>query len=692
MSDALLQNPHAIGNANPRYINRELSWLRFNWRVLREAENKRHPLLERLKYLGIFESNLDEFFMVRVSGLFEQVASGMRELTPDGLTAQQQLEMIAETALPMRRFAAAIWETQIAPGLEKAGIRIRGVGELTEEQQNQLETYFRTSVFPLCTPLILYPNPTFPHLSNRSLNLAVVLEDEGGERLARVKVPPVVPRLVRVKGQRFTFVLLEDLLKEHLDLLFPGVKVKGAYLFRVLRDADIEIRELEAADLISMVEQTLRLRRFGDPVLLEVDAGMPDRWVSVLRKGLELDEHDVMPVDGMIGMELAWELFALDKPNLKHKMHAPVVDPRLGTADDIFRLVSRRDVLLHHPYDSFRSVETFIAGAARDPKVVGVKQTLYRVGSSSPIVESLLEAAEKGRQVAAMVELKARFDESNNLVWSKALEHAGVHVSYGFKDKKVHCKLCLIVRNEKNGIKTYVHVGTGNYNPSTARVYTDLGLITSDPDVCQDVAELFNDLTGYSRQTEYRKLLVAPYGVREGILERIEREAEIARKTGKGEIAFKLNSLVDPEVIDALYEASQAGVAVDLVVRGICCLRAGVKGLSERIRVVSVIGRFLEHSRVYYFGNGGEPEAFIGSADMMRRNLDRRVEVLVPVPDRGQVSYLRDEVIGKCFLDNQQAWRMLATGVYGRVKAKKGQEPFSVQDYLMTRPASEVQG
>jgi len=672
---------------HPLYVNRELSWLEFNSRVLAEASKKSNPILERLKFLAIFESNLDEFYMVRVSGLIEQADSGVEERTPDGVTPAEQLELIAVKAHALRRLASKVWTSELAPGLAKAGINILKYKDLAKERRQQLDQHFVDAVFPLCTPLLLEPTTTFPFISNRSLNLAVELKDGPERKLARVKIPPNIPRALRLGNSR-DFILLEDLIANHLHLLFPGVQVVGSHLFRVVRDADIEIRELESADLIAAIEQTIKLRRFGDPVLLEVSPSLPEPWCEVLQRGLKLEDSDTFLVDSLIGMDVLWELADLPRGALKFPPHPPFVNETLTTSNSLFETIRHQDVLLHHPYDGFAPVQEFVASAANDPKTIGIKQTLYRVGAQSPIVEALLEGAEEGKQVAVMVELKARFDENNNLVWSRALERAGVHVTYGVPETKVHCKLCLVVRKEPGGIRTYVHVGTGNYNPSTARLYTDIGLMTCDPDICQDVTELFNVLTGYAKQSHYRKLLVAPSGLREGILERIEREEQIHLKHGGGRIMLKVNSMVDPEVIDALYSASRAGVQVDLVVRGICCLRPGVKGMSENIRVISIVGRFLEHSRIYYFGNGGKPEAFIGSADVMRRNLDRRVEVLAPVEDPRNITYLR-EVIECCLRDNTQAWRMEANGQYSRVAPKKNEEPTSAQSELMKIPATK---
>jgi polyphosphate kinase len=675
-----------------RYVNREFSWLMFNKRVLEEAENPRNPVLERLKFLAIFESNLDEFYMVRVSGLIEQHEGGVIELTPDGLTPDEQLRMIAATAMPLRRQAAAVWREQLHPELDRAGVHARGYEGLPAPQREELDEHFLREVFPVCTPLVLDPAPSVPFISNRSLNLAVDLHHPKlGARLGRVKVPDVLPRFVRLGRRKHDFVFLEDLLRHNLHHLFPGVEIRGAHPFRVIRDADVEIRELEAADLIESIEESLRRRRFGDPVLLEVCSSMPPPMRSTLMRLLELDPEDVFEVNGLLGMGALWELTKLEKPALRFPVHHPFVAEPLATSDALFQTVSGQDVLVFHPYDSFRSVEELVRSAARDPNVIGIKQTLYRVGAASPVLESLLEAAEAGKQVAVMVELKARFDESNNIEWARALERAGAHVSYGFADVKTHAKLCLVVRRENGIIRRYAHIGTGNYNPFTARIYTDIGLFTCDPEITQDVSELFNVLTGFAKQKRYRRLLVGPTNLREGIVERVRREIEQHRKRGGGRLLFKLNALVDPEMIELLYEASAAGVKVDLNVRGICCLRPGVPGLSDNVRVVSIVGRFLEHARVYHFENGGSPEALIGSADLMRRNLDRRVETLVPVTERRLVELLRDLACETALRDNLNCWDLGPDGAYVRRQPPSAQEEFQSQSHLMGRPMSRVQ-
>ncbi|MCW5942155.1 MAG: polyphosphate kinase 1 [Fimbriimonadaceae bacterium] len=670
-----------------RYLNRERSWLYFNQRVLEEAENERNPLLERLNFLSIFESNLDEFYMVRVSGLVEQMLEGVLEMTIDGLSPIEQARLIAATALPLRRRAGELWD-RLRTELYGHGLRVRQWRELDEAHQSELRDFYEREVFPVCTPLILHPSPSPPFISNRSLNLAVQLVDKpSGPKLARVKVPSVLPRFIPVPRSRTEFVLLEDLIAHNLDKLFPGVEVRGAYAFRVLRDADIEIREVEAADLIATIERTIRQRRFGDAVLLQLAPAAPAEVRKALLQILELDEEDVFEIEGLLGLEALSELAKLKKPGLRYPTHHPYLCPKLAPGRPFFELLARRDVLVHHPYDSLATVEEFVKSAATDPDVIGIKQTLYRVGAESPIVDALLAAAEAGKQVAVMVELKARFDESNNLVWARALERAGVHVTYGFAEMKTHAKLCLVVRRESRGIKSYAHIGTGNYNPATARVYTDMGLFTSNRDITQDVSELFNLLTGFSRQRDFRKLVVAPLHLRDGIIDRIRREIVAFGRTNSGRIVFKMNSLVDPEVIDVLYEAAAAGIPIDLIVRGICCLRPGVKGLSDKVRVRSIVGRFLEHSRVYYFENGGEPEALIGSADLMSRNLDRRIETLVPITQRKIVEHLLD-VLEIYLRDSAQTWVLQPDGEYRRLAPKR--TLFDAQAHLMSHSSARI--
>ena len=685
--------PAPAASALGRYVNRELSWLEFNRRVLEEARNPANPPLERCRFLAIFESNLDEFYMVRVSGLIEQVEGGVVEASADGLGPEEQLACIADTVVPLRRSAGELWTRELRPLLAEAGIEVVDWEALTARRQAELRRWFAREVFPVCTPLVLDPAPSMPFISNRSLNLAVVVEDgTEGARLARVKIPTVLPRAVRVGRRGHVFVPLETIVRQHLVHLFPDVPLAGASRFRVVRDADVEIRELEAGDLIDIIEETIRRRRFGDPVRLDVGEETPPEVRDRLARLLGLDARDVHTVDGLLGFDLLTELADLPVAAVRwpsHKAHAPEA---LCHGDDLFAAVRRTDVLVHHPFDSFRPVEELVRAAAADPAVIGIKQTLYRVGTQSPVVEALLAAAEAGKQVAVMVELKARFDESNNLVWARALERAGAHVTYGFAELKTHAKLCLVVRREAGGIRTYAHVGTGNYNPTTARLYTDLGLFTCDPEITQDILELFNFLTGISRQRQYRSLLVAPLTLRAELLARLRRERDHAAAGRPAHVIFKLNSLTDPEMIDAIYEAAAAGTPVDLLVRGICCLRPGVPGLSERVHVVSVVGRFLEHSRVYWFENGGEPEALIGSADLMTRNLDRRIETLVPVTSPALLRHLRDGVLAPYLRDTRNAWEMRPDGRYRRRAPRKGEADFSAQDWLLSHPSTAAVG
>ncbi|MCG9895497.1 MAG: polyphosphate kinase 1 [Fimbriimonadaceae bacterium] len=673
-----------------RYLNREASWLSFNKRVLLESVNPDNPLLERIKFLAIFESNLDEFYMVRVSGLIEQEEAGVGELSPDGLSASEQLDLIQPIARSLRARAAGIWSQKLRPALRRAGIRLLSWSELRPAEQTELSRRFLAEVFPLCTPLLLHPTTTFPFISNRSLNLLVELDDQGELRVARVKIPPVVPRLFAVPGRKGAHLPVEEMIRGHLDRLFPGVAVGASHLFRVIRDADVEIRELEAGDLIEAVEESLRRRRLGAPVLLEAQKGISPGAMQVLLHGLELEPDDVFSIDGMLGYDFLWSLARSDRPDLKFAPHVPHAVRGLDSPEGLFEEIRRGPFLLHHPYDSFSPVQELVEAVSEDDKVLGVKQTLYRVGSPSPIVQAHLASAEAGRQVAVMVELKARFDESNNLVWARALERAGVHVSYGFAELKTHCKLCVVVRRDEDGIRTYTHVGTGNYNPATSRLYTDLGLFTDDPEIGQDIHNLFNYLTGLSRGIRFKKLLVAPFRLREQIIELIQAETWAARNGRPGRVMIKVNSLVDPGIIDALYEASSAGVEVDLVIRGICCLKPGVPGLSDRIRVVSVVGRFLEHSRIYWFGGDGSPKVYIGSADLMRRNLDRRIEVLAPVESPILQAYLKNQVMESCLRDTKKGWQLRVSGAYVRRKPKAGEAPFSSQDWLMDHPAGRL--
>ncbi len=674
------------------YINRELSWIEFNRRVFNEARDPRHPLLERVKFLSIFDSNLDEFIMIRLAGLKDQSVAHVTSLSPDGLTGEQQLEAVRKALVPLVQEARQFWRQELMPALAAEHIYILDYEQLDTMQRLSMQTYFENEIFPVLTPLAVDLGHPFPHISNRSLNLAVMITDAlHGERPARVKVPPTLPRLIPVplpdgqSGKR-VFVWIEQVIAAHLSMLFPGFDIWESYPFRVLRDADIELREDDSSDLLESIEQGLRERRFGSVVDLAVNPSMPQRIRDLLLENLELGSGDLTVIDGPLGIDDLMELYKIDRPDLKYPSFTPIIPSELRKDQDIFQIIRQHDVLLHHPYESFDALVDFLRAAAHDPQVLAIKQTLYRVGTHSPIVGLLQEAVENGKQVAVLVELKARFDEENNIEWARALERAGVHVVYGLTGLKTHAKLALVVRRESDGLHRYVHYATGNYNVGTARMYEDLGLLTCRPELCADSSALFNLLTGYSRQSSYRKLLVAPLGLRAGMIERIEREAALHQQDGNGQLIFKMNALVDPKIIAVLYRASQVGVQIDLIVRGMCCLRPGVPGLSETIRVRSILGRFLEHSRVFYFGNGGNEEMFLGSADMMQRNLDGRVETLFPIEDPILRAALRDNLLKRVLADTVNAHELQPDGSYIRVLPDPGEPPFDSQAWFITHP------
>ncbi|GLY53993.1 RNA degradosome polyphosphate kinase [Lentzea sp. NBRC 102530] len=633
-----------------RYFNRELSWLDFNARVLALAEDSSQPLLERAKFLAIFASNLDEFYMVRVAGLKRRAETGLTVRSADGLTPLEQLVAISKRSQELVEQHARAFLDHIRPGLEEHRISMVRWGDLTDYDRLRLSNYFSEQVFPVLTPLAVDPAHPFPYISGLSLNLAVTVRDPegGGERFARVKVPDNVPRLVRVEADRSsssaTFLPLEELIAAHLGELFTGMEVIECHAFRVTRNADLEVEEDRDEDLLQALERELARRRFGPPVRLEVADDMTEHMLELLLREMDVDPHDVVTVPGLLDLSCLWQLYGIDRKTLKDPAFVPATHPAFGereTPKSVFATLREGDVLVHHPYDSFStSVQRFIEQAAADPHVLAIKQTLYRTSGDSPIVDALIDAAEAGKQVVALVELKARFDEQANIKWARALEKAGVHVVYGLVGLKTHCKTSLVVRQEGSTIRRYCHIGTGNYNPKTARLYEDVGILTAEPTIGADLTDLFNVLTGYARQDEYRSLLVAPYGVRKGIVDRINAEIEHAQAGKPSGVRIKVNSLVDEQVIDALYRASQAGVPVDVVVRGICGLKPGIKGLSENIRVRSILGRFLEHSRVFHFVAG--EEYWIGSADMMHRNLDRRVEVALRVADPRLTKQLGD--------------------------------------------------
>ena len=680
------------------YINRELSWVEFNRRVLEEAQDSRHPLLERVKFLSIFETNLDEFIMIRLAGLKDQLAAHVTQISPDGLNAEQQLRAVRQCLAPLVQQVRLCWRDELMPLLEAQHIYILDYEQLDAKQRAAMRTYFEQEIFPVLTPLAVDPGHPFPHISNLSLNLAVVIAADAiyGERFARVKVPPTLPRLVPVqfavkKQAVIAYVWIEQVIAANLSMLFPGFEIWESHPFRVLRDADIELREDDAGDLlIESIQQGLHDRRFGSVVDLAVNPSMPLRIRSLLLDELEIAPDDLTIIDGPLGMGDVMELYRLDRPDLKDAPFSPRIPLELRKDQDLFAAIRQHDLLMYLPYDTFDSVVEFIRIAARDPYVLAIKQTLYRVGPKSPVVNALLEAVENGKQVAVLVELKARFDEENNIEWARALVDAGVHVVYGLVELhgltnlKTHAKIALVVRKEADGLHRYVHLGTGNYNATTARIYEDLSLLTCRPEIGADASELFNLLTGFSRQSSFSKLLVAPLGIRRGIIERIEREIALHREHGNGYLIFKMNALVDPEVIHALYRASQAGVRIDLIVRGICCLRPGVEGVSETIRVRSLVGRFLEHSRVYYFRNGGDEEILLGSADMMQRNLDHRVETLFPIEDLVLREAILERLLKSELADTANARELLSDGRYVRVQPAPGEPPFDCQKWFIS--------
>ncbi|MFL7838470.1 MAG: polyphosphate kinase 1 [Candidatus Promineifilaceae bacterium] len=653
------------------YINRELSHIEFNRRVLQECYAD-HPLLERVKFLAIFTSNMDEFFMVRVSGLKQQVLLGITDTKADGLTPREQLVAIHRVVTQLYAEATSIWLNELYPQLEEEGIKVLEYDNLPTRSKKKLRTYFDREIFPVLTPLAFDPSRPFPHISNLSLNLAVVVRNPETDKVnfARVKVPALLPRLVPMKPidpdellapAEQKFVWLEEVIAANLDRLFPGMEIVACYPFRITRNTDMEIQEEEADDLLLTMEENLRQRHFGSVVRLEIAEDTPEDIRRTLVTNLQLTNYDVYTTNGPLGFSSLWQLLKLERPDLKDKPFQPALPDGYHLGDPVFDILNRRGILLHHPYDSFAPVVDFLETAAEDPDVLAIKQTLYRVGPNPPIVRALMRARENGKQVTALVELKARFDEESNIEWARALEKAGVHVVYGLIGLKTHCKMTLIVRREGDGINRYLHLGTGNYNSITARIYTDLGLMTSNEQFGADSTELFNYLTGYSNQREYRKFLVAPVNLREGLLQSIERETALGEK---GHIIVKANALVDPQMIRAFYRASQAGVKVDLIIRGICCLRPGLEGISENINVISVVGRFLEHSRIYYFHNGGDSEMYIGSADLMPRNIDRRVEVLFPIENQMMRQYIVDQILGIYLQDTAKAYELEGNGRY----------------------------
>ncbi len=684
--------PEPVVPTTSRFINREVSWLEFNSRVLALAEDPALPLLERVKFVAIFTQNLDEFFQIRVSGLEEQVDAGVATVTPDGMSPREQLVAIRERVIALQERADELVQGELLPALEKERIRVVHWDQLADDDKEVLGRRFRERIFPVLTPLSVDPSHPFPYISSLSLNLAAAIRDPvtGERRFARVKIPPLLPRFTDLPdGERY--VPLEEVVAAHLDQLFPGMDIVEVHVFRVTRDADLEVEEDEADDLLAAIETVLQRRQRGATAIrLEIDPTMSDELRQLLMRELGVEESQVYVGEWLLALGDLWFFAGLDRPELKDEPWTPVTPAPLDSPDgpvDVFEAIRAGDILVHHPYESFSaSVEAFVEQASKDPDVLAIKQTLYRTSPESAIIHSLVRAAESGKQVVALVELKARFDELANITFARTLETAGVHVVYGVVGLKTHAKTCLVVRREGDGIRRYAHIGTGNYNPTTARLYEDLGLLTADADLGADLTDLFNVLTGYSRQREYRKLLVAPVTMRPALESLIRREMA----NDDGSIVMKMNSLVDPDVIDALYEASQAGVRIDLLVRGICCLRPGVPGMSETIRVRSIVGRFLEHSRIYRFGS--EERGFdhlIGSADLMPRNLDRRVEALAPVQDPSLRERL-NEILRVELDDDELAWELDGDGTWHKVPTTRGVDAHrTLQDLAVVRSGGD---
>jgi polyphosphate kinase len=690
--------PHAISLDDPSlFINRELSLLDFQRRVLEEAQDPTNPTLDRVMFLSFVGSNVDEFFMVRVAGLKRQIEKGVVESGPDGMTPTEQLRAIRASVIRLNRAAHDCWAKELVPALGGAGLRIERFAELTEDQKAFANTYFQETIFPTLTPLAFDPGRPFPHISNLSLNLAVVLRDAlGVEHFARVKIPDSLPQLVpvtvtpklksrtKVVVKEQVFVWIEQLVTANLGALFPGMEIVEAHPFHITRDADSDIQDLEAGDLMESVEEGVFQRRFADVVRVEINEAMPASVLEILVTNLELDRDDIYKISGPLSLVRVRGLAKFDRPDLKYPPFVQALPAALlkDDDDDIFASIRRGDILFHHPFDSFQPIVGMLQKAAHDPNVLAIKITLYRVGRNAPVVDALLEAAENGKQIAVLLELKARFDEESNIGWARKLEEYGVHVVYGLLGLKVHCKAALIVRKEGDVIRRYAHLATGNYNAVTAGLYTDVGMLTCDPDIGADCSDLFNFLTGYSAKSKYRKLLVAPNSLRNRFEELLEREIEHQKAGRPAHLILKMNSLVDRKMIQLLYQASQAGVRVDLLVRGICCLRPGIPGVSENIQVTSIVGRFLEHSRIYYFLNGGDEEIYLGSADLMPRNLNRRVEVLFPVQDKALIRVLKDDILGTYMKEQAKARHMQSDGKYvrdpnaGKKNALNSQETF----------------
>jgi len=678
------------------YINRELSWLEFNERVLAQACDPSHPLLERIKFFAITATNLDEFFMIRVSTTLKNLREGIEDIAPDGYNTEQQLEAMRARARRMLNDQAAVWE-ELRKLLAAEQISLLDPDQWTTEIREHLTSYFSREICPVLTPLAFDPGHPFPLISNLSKNFAVVVKHRNRTKFARVKVPDALPRFIALPDTLsptpgLTFVFLEDVIRANIQELFPGTQVKGAHLFRVIRDTDLEIEEDEADDLLESVDRSLKQLRRGAIALLHVEADMPTRVLNILVENFEVTDDVVVRTADRLGFADWAHLTRIHRPELKDAPFSPRVLWRTDEDPEaIFDLIKYQDVLVHHPFESFSSVETFLRVAVEDPHVIAIKMTLYRIGPNSPLIPLLIAAAEAGKQVAVLVELKARFDEKNNIAWARRLESHGIHVVYGFADLKTHAKLCMVVRQETEGIQRYVHTSSGNYNPETAKIYTDLGLFTADPDIVSDVSDIFNYLTGYSNQKEFKSLLVAPVQLRTRLTELIERETAHAKEGRPARLIIKCNSVTDDQMIRVLYRASQAGVSIDLIVRGTCSLRPGIPGISDNIRVRSIVGRLLEHSRIFWFLNGGQEEIYIGTADLMERNLERRVETITPIRDSDLLEHLRDVVLTAYLRDTVRAMALDSNGRYNRPPAEG--EPFNAQQFLLrhyTEKAADV--
>ncbi len=682
------------------YINREISLLEFQRRVLEEAFDEENPLLERLKFLAILGSNLDEFFMVRVSGIKKQVEAKIMDRSADGLTPPELLSAIRKVTTEIYNQAAICLHKKILPRLDKAGIHILDYDKLSGAQKKRIDESFQEVIYPVLTPLAFDPGHPFPHISNLSLSFAIVIRDtKGREKFARLKVPDTLPRLLPIKRSSGSvrkdgtipyhhyFVWLEQVIANNLPSLFPGMQVVSAYPFRIIRDADIEIQELEADDLLESMQLSIRRRKFGSVVQVAINENMPQEIRDILIDNLEIRPTELYTLGSPLGLSSFWQLYNhIERYDLKFPVYKPKVANILKnnfSGENIFDVIKQGNILLHHPYDSFSPVIDFLTTAARDPQVLAIKQTLYRVGQNSPVVDALLEASERGKQVAVLVELKARFDEESNIGWARMLENAGVHVVYGLLGLKTHSKIAMAVRQEGDGIRRYVHLATGNYNVNTSRIYEDLGIFTCDEAIGADTSDLFNYLTGYSTKQDYKKLLVAPVNLRQRLEILIRREMGYAVSGQKAHLILKVNSIVDPGIISLLYEASQAGVQIDLLVRGICSMKPGIKGVSDRITIKSIVGRYLEHSRVFYFYNGGNEEIYMGSADLMQRNLDHRVEVVFPIEKPEHVKYLRYEILERYLNDTLRSRVMQPDGSYKRIKGIAAKIPFDIQEWLM---------